>query len=98
MNKSDSFVGKYTTPKELTEKYIVCSMELKPLVLYEFIKTEKLTKTMVFAHSVEIAHRLTLLLKKLFKEDLKIEEVSSHLEAKQRKNLIEQFSKGNIDM
>ncbi|GJQ66465.1 hypothetical protein Trydic_g4464 [Trypoxylus dichotomus] len=96
--RTDSFIGKYTTPKELSEKYIVCSIDLKPLVLYEFIRLEKLTKTMVFTHSIESTHRLTILLKSLFNENMKIEEVSSILDAKNRNKLIEDFSAGKIDV
>ncbi|KAF2901764.1 hypothetical protein ILUMI_04422 [Ignelater luminosus] len=97
-NTGDTFIGKYTTPKELTERYIECSEDLKPLVLYEFIKQEKLTKTMIFTHSVESAHRLAILLQALFKNKLKIEEVSSQLEGNRRNTLIGSFSKGNIDV
>lgn len=95
---ADSFIGKYTTPKELTEKYIICSIDLKPLVLYEFIRLNKLTKTIVFTHSVENTHRLTILLKSLFKDNLKIEEISSNLDVKSRNKLIEDFSTGKIDL
>lgn len=97
-NTGDTFIGKYTTPKELTEKYIECSEDLKPLVLYEFIKQEKLTKTMIFTHSVESAHRLSILLQALYKDKLKIEEGSSQLEGNRRNTLIGNFSKGNIDV
>lgn len=98
ISKANSFIGKYTTPNELTEKYIVCSLDLKPLVLYEFIRLENLTKTMVFSHSVESTHRLAILLSALFKESRKVEEVSSNLDVKSRNKLIEDFSCGKIDM
>nr|XP_022913086.1 probable ATP-dependent RNA helicase Dbp73D [Onthophagus taurus] len=94
----DNFIGKYTTPKELTEKYIISPTNLKPLVLYEFIKSNNLTKTIVFTHSLEATHRLSILLKVLFNETLKIKEISSNLDIKNRKFLIEDFSKGNIDI
>lgn len=96
--KHESFIGKYTTPQELFENYIVCSKDLKPLVLYKFIKTESLTKTIVFTHSIESAHRLAILLRSLFKDKLKIEEISSSLKGKSRKELIASFTKGDIDM
>ncbi|XP_969365.2 probable ATP-dependent RNA helicase Dbp73D [Tribolium castaneum] len=90
--------GKYTTPKELTEKYIVCSKDVKPLVLYAFLKRENLTKTLVFTHSVESAHRLKILLKSLFKKRLKIEEISSNLKGKSRDEFISSFTKGEVDL
>ncbi|XP_066259580.1 probable ATP-dependent RNA helicase Dbp73D [Euwallacea similis] len=95
---SDKFIGKYTTPNELTERYIEASADLKPLVLYKFIKQEKLKKTLVFTHSVESAHRLTILLKAMFKNKLNVQEISSHLQTKHRVELINQFSEGKLDM
>ncbi|KAL1512740.1 hypothetical protein ABEB36_002280 [Hypothenemus hampei] len=94
----DKFIGKYTTPKELTERYIQTSVDLKPLVLYKFINQEKLRKILVFTHSVESAHRLAILLTALFKEELKVQDISSHLQLKQRKELITKFSEGQIDI
>lgn len=93
-----SFIGRFTTPKELSEKYIVCSKNLKPLVLYKFIKNESLTKTIIFTHSIESGHRLAILLKSLFKNKLKIEEISSSLTGKRRDELIVTFSNGEIDL
>ncbi|KAL3289004.1 hypothetical protein HHI36_003447 [Cryptolaemus montrouzieri] len=95
---TDTFIGKFTTPKELSEKYVVCSLDIKPLVLYKYIKIEKLTKSLVFTNSINEAHRLCILFRALFKDKLKIEEMNSHLEAKNRKELIAAFSKGNIDL
>lgn len=95
---SGTFIGKYTTPTELTEKYIITSLELKPLFLYKFIKLQKLTKSIVFTHSVESAHRLSILLRSLFKDELKVEETSSNLQGKNRTKLIDKFTAGNIDL
>lgn len=95
---SDRFIGKYTTPKELTERYIETTADLKPLVLYKFIKQEKLKKTLVFTHSVESAHRLAILLKAMFKKHLNIEEISSNLQPKFRIDLINRFSEGKVDL
>ncbi|XP_031342521.1 probable ATP-dependent RNA helicase Dbp73D [Photinus pyralis] len=95
---TDSFIGKYTTPKELTEKYIQCSADLKPLVLYQFIKQENLKRTLVFTHSVKSAHRLAILLQLFFKDQRKVVEVSSRFLTKQRNKLIEEFSRGIVDI
>ncbi|KAJ8963160.1 hypothetical protein NQ318_018625 [Aromia moschata] len=94
----ETFVGKYTTPRELAEKYVITSLDLKPLFLYKLIKLEKLTRSIVFTHSVESAHRLAILLKSLFKSELKIEEISSNLQGKNRSVLIDKFSNGEIDL
>lgn len=95
---SSVFIGKYTTPKELTEKYIVCSMDLKPLVLYKLIQNENLTKTLIFTNSAESVHRLTILLRSLFSSRLTVEEISSNLEIKTRNAILRNFSEGAIDL
>lgn len=95
---SSVFIGKYTTPQELTEKYIVCSMDLKPLVLYKLIENENLRKTVIFTNSAESVHRLAILLRSLFAGRLKVEEISSNLEMKTRNTILKSFSEGNIDL
>lgn len=97
-NNGETFIGKYTTPKELTEKYVVTSLDLKPLLLYKLIKLEKLTKSIIFTHSAESTHRLAILLRSLFKDELKVEEISANLLGKSRTALIEKFSNGGIDL
>ncbi|XP_065168654.1 probable ATP-dependent RNA helicase Dbp73D [Atheta coriaria] len=97
-NISENFIGKYTTPKELTEKYIITSLDLKPLVLYQFIKNENLSRTLVFTHSLENAHRLKVLLQNLFGEEGKIEEIGSKLDGNLRNKLIKKFNSGEIDI
>ncbi|ENN70712.1 probable ATP-dependent RNA helicase Dbp73D [Dendroctonus ponderosae] len=95
---SDKFIGKYTTPNELTERYIETSIDLKPLVLFKFIKQEELRKTLVFTHSVESAHRLTILLKTMFGKERVVQEISSQLQPKSRVALINEFSEGTLDI
>lgn len=94
----ETFIGKYTTPQELTEEYIICSMDLKPLVLYKFVLSQNLTKTLIFTHSAKSAHRLAILLRLLFKDKLKIEQISSNLEGRLHNTLVDDFSKGKIDL
>lgn len=93
-----AFVGKFTMPSELTEKYVVCSMDLKPLVLYKLIENENLRKTLIFAHSAEAVHRLTILLKSLFGEQRKVEEISSNFQLKIRNTILKNFSDGFVDL
>lgn len=96
--KLDTFIGKYTTPKELSEKFIVTSLDIKPLCLYKLIKLQKLSRSIVFTHSVESAHRLAILLRTLFKDELMVEEVSSHLQGKSRSQLIDKFANSEVDL
>lgn len=98
VHKINTFIGKYTTPMELEEKYIVTNRDLLPLVLYKFIKDQNLTKTLIFTNSIESVHRLTILLRSLFDNQLKIEEISSQLQAVDRTDLTGKFSSGQIDL
>lgn len=94
---STQFQGKYTMPSELIEKYIICSLESKPLVLYKYIKDEKLTNVLIFTNSIESVHRLKILLKALAPE-LKVREVSSKMNIKKKKKLMKVFESGTVDM
>lgn len=94
---SSSSIGKYTTPNELTENYIVSSMNLKPLVLYKLIRKRKLTKTLIFTHSIDSAHRLAILLRVMFGGKKRIEEISSNVKST-RGDLIRKFTDGEIDL
>lgn len=54
---SGEFIGKFTTPAELTEKYCVTQAELKPLTLFSLIKENKWNRFLCFTNSGESAHR-----------------------------------------
>lgn len=51
------FIGKFTTPAELTEKYCVTLPTLKPLTLYALIKENSWNRFLCFTNSGESAHR-----------------------------------------
>lgn len=51
------FIGKYTTPAELTEKYCITEVRLKPLTLFALIKENKWNKFLCFTNSVESSGR-----------------------------------------
>lgn len=57
LNARGDFVGKFTTPAELTEKYCLTEEELKPLTLYSLIKENKWNRFLCFTNSGEAAHR-----------------------------------------
>ena len=81
----DNFVGKYTTPSELTETILEIEDSLnKPLVLVNLIKTKEMKKTLVFTKSIESCHYLSKLLSNM---DLKAAEISSKLKSKRSKIL-----------
>lgn len=51
------FIGKYTTPAELTEKYCLTEGKIKPLTLYTLLKENKWARFLCFTNSGESAHR-----------------------------------------
>lgn len=51
------FIGKFTTPAELTEKYCITQPSLKPLTLYTLIKENSWNRFLCFTNSGESAHR-----------------------------------------
>ncbi|XP_037072809.1 ATP-dependent RNA helicase DDX51-like [Pollicipes pollicipes] len=59
------FVGKFTTPAELQESFIVCAPQLKPLLLHHLLRQAHWRRVLIFTNSNESAHRLTLLLDSL---------------------------------
>ncbi|XP_065361350.1 probable ATP-dependent RNA helicase Dbp73D [Calliphora vicina] len=91
------FIGKYTTPAELTEKYCITEGRLKPLTLFSLIKEYQWTKFLCFTNSVESSGRLAFVLKKLFKEDLVIAELSASINVKERSQILSSFSRGQIN-
>ncbi|XP_025834942.1 probable ATP-dependent RNA helicase Dbp73D [Agrilus planipennis] len=97
-HSTSTFLGKYTTPNELTEKYIVCSLDLKPLVLYQFIVQENLTKALVFTNSAESAHRLVILLNSMFKGQKKVEEMPLKIDINKKNELTKSFINGVFDI
>ncbi|CAH0383704.1 unnamed protein product [Bemisia tabaci] len=98
---STVFVGKFTTPKELTEKYVQCTVASKPLFLYHFLVTEKWSQVLCFVHSVEMSHTLAMLLQHLSKLDnkpLNVAEISVERDVKNRLKIIKDFEEGKIDV
>lgn len=51
------FIGKYTTPMELTEKYCITESKIKPLTLYSILKENNWNRFLCFTNSGESAHR-----------------------------------------
>lgn len=60
LNRSEQrgdFIGKFTTPAELTEQCCYTEARMKPLTLYTLIKENGWKKFLCFANSGESAHR-----------------------------------------
>ena len=69
------FIGKYTTPAELTEIVVRCSDTLtKPLLLHHLIITKQMRKALVFTKSTDNSHNLAVMLRQF---GLSVGEMSS---------------------
>jgi ATP-dependent RNA helicase DDX51/DBP6 len=95
-NISEGFVGKYTTPSELKESFVLCKKTTKPLVLTYLISKLKWKRVLCFTNTTESTHRLCMLLKLM--GHLNVKEVSSKWNPKTREMVIKKFTEGSIDM
>lgn len=91
------FIGKYTTPYELTEKYCLTQANIKPLTLYTLLKENNWNRFLCFTNSGESAHRLSYVLQNLLGDDMKIEELSSSLTSSTRNSVLLKFQTGKVD-
>lgn len=92
------FVGKFTTPAELSEHVCVVTPESKPLVLYHMISSNSWQHVLVFVGSRKDAHRLSLLLSALGHMSFRVAEISSSLSRLAREKVLAKFSAGEIDV
>jgi ATP-dependent RNA helicase DDX51/DBP6 len=92
------FVGKFTTPAELSEHVCIVTPESKPLILYYIITSNSWQHVLVFVGSRKDVHRLSLLLSHLGKKNLKVAEISSSLSRPAREKVLEKFAAGGIDV
>ncbi|XP_055845055.1 probable ATP-dependent RNA helicase Dbp73D [Episyrphus balteatus] len=93
----EEFIGKYTTPAELTEKYCLTESRIKPLTLYSLITENNWTKFLCFTNSVESSGRLAFVLKYLFDKRMVIEELSGALNPKMRASVLSTFARGKTN-
>lgn len=92
----ESFVGQYTTPKELTETVLLIEDTLKkPLSLVNLIHQKEMKKVLIFAKSIENSHKLTLMLQAM---QVKVSELSSQLKRGKRGKILNQFKNDKIDI
>ena len=91
----DNFVGKYTTPSELTESILEVQDSMKkPLLLTNLIKDKEIKKTLVFTKSIDNCHYLATLLKS---SNMKVGEISSKLKY-QRSKTLKAFKNDKLDV
>ncbi|XP_012538024.1 probable ATP-dependent RNA helicase Dbp73D [Monomorium pharaonis] len=92
------FVGRYTSPGELTELAVECPPNYKPIALYELLtRHDIIPKTLVFTNSGQTTHRLALLMQLLLSEqNVAVGELSAQLTSKQRESVLRKFANAEI--
>lgn len=92
------FVGRYTSPEELTELAVECPAEYKSIGLYKLLTGyDIIPKTLVFTNSGDTAHRLALLIQSLLSErNIVVGELSAQLVSKQREIVLGRFMTGEV--
>lgn len=98
VSRTGQFIGKYTTPAELKEFYIIAEKASKPLALFNLIQANRWRNILCFVNTLVGTERLSILMRILSKGKLKVEKISSALHRRQRERILKQFSNGNIDM
>ncbi|EDW18696.1 probable ATP-dependent RNA helicase Dbp73D [Drosophila mojavensis] len=96
-DQTSTFIGKYTTPAELTEQYCVTEMRLKPLTLYAMVLLNNWKRFLCFTNSADTANRLACVLVHLFKDStIRVKELSAKMSATKRGHRLSEFARGNI--
>ncbi|CAH0592344.1 unnamed protein product [Chrysodeixis includens] len=88
----------YATPEELTEQYVTCDAEHKPLILYNFLVNQKWDKVLCFTNASEAAHRLAVLLNTWGRGQFKVAELSSALDKATRESVLKKFTQSEINV
>lgn len=96
--QNSQFIGKYTTPAELTEQFCLTEMRCKPLTLYALVQQYGWKRFLCFTNSADTASRLSFVLKGLFKDTSTVVlELSGKLSAQERKTRLSHFARGQIN-
>ncbi|XP_063548814.1 probable ATP-dependent RNA helicase Dbp73D [Cydia strobilella] len=96
--EDEDSIRKYTTPDELTEQYVTCSAEEKPLILYHFLVEQKWDKVICFTNAAQSVHRLSVLLDVWGKGSLKVAELSAALDRSNRDLVLKKFTHSEINV
>ncbi|XP_033924384.1 ATP-dependent RNA helicase DDX51 [Melopsittacus undulatus] len=87
---------KYTLPEGLSQCYVPCDLNSKPLLLLHFMLTMKFTRVLCFTNSREASHRLFLLVRAF--GGVPVAEFSSLLPPNERQRTIKEFEQGKIQL
>ncbi|NXY20826.1 DDX51 helicase, partial [Atrichornis clamosus] len=88
--------NKYTLPEELSQCYVPCDLNSKPLLLLYFMLKMKFTRVLCFTNSREASHRLFLLVQAF--GGVTVAEFSSRLTPNERQRTMKEFEQGKIQL
>nr|XP_014126973.1 ATP-dependent RNA helicase DDX51 [Zonotrichia albicollis] len=88
--------NKYTLPEGLSQCYVPCDLNSKPLILLYFMLKMKFTRVLCFTNSREASHRLFLLVQAF--AGVTVAEFSSRLTPNERKRTMKEFEQGKIQL
>ncbi|XP_063171408.1 ATP-dependent RNA helicase DDX51 isoform X1 [Candoia aspera] len=87
---------KYILPEGLSQYYVPCSLNWKPLFLLHFLARLKFPQVLCFTNSKETSHRLFLLIRAF--GGVNVAEFSSKLSPSKRKLTLKEFEQGKIQL
>ncbi|XP_048178411.1 ATP-dependent RNA helicase DDX51 isoform X1 [Corvus hawaiiensis] len=87
---------KYTLPEGLSQCYVPCDLNSKPLLLLYFMLKMKFTRVLCFTNSREASHRLFLLVQAF--GGVTVAEFSSRLPPNERQRTMKEFEQGKIQL
>ncbi|XP_075754061.1 ATP-dependent RNA helicase DDX51 isoform X2 [Pelodiscus sinensis] len=87
---------KYSLPEGLSQYYIPCNLNSKPLFLLYFMLRMKFTRVLCFTNSKQASHRLFLLIQAF--GGVKVAEFSSWLTPSERQRTLKEFEQGKIQL
>ncbi|XP_025971833.2 ATP-dependent RNA helicase DDX51 [Dromaius novaehollandiae] len=87
---------KYTLPEGLSQCYVPCDLNSKPLLLLHFMLKMKFTRVLCFTNSKEASHRLFLLIQAF--GGITVAEFSSRLPPNERHRTMKEFEQGKIQL
>ncbi|KAM8961236.1 ATP-dependent RNA helicase DDX51 [Pelodytes ibericus] len=91
-----SNTASYSLPEGLTQYYIPCNLNSKPLILLHFLLSLRFSRVLCFTNSRESSHRLFLLIRSF--GNINVAEFSSRLSPGERKKTLKEFEQGKLQL
>ncbi|XP_030074746.1 ATP-dependent RNA helicase DDX51 [Microcaecilia unicolor] len=86
----------YSLPEGLTQYYVPCNLNSKPLILLYFLLAMKFPRVLCFTNSREVSHRLFVLVQAF--GGVRVSEFSSRLTPGERRRTLKEFEQGKIQL